>query len=165
MMRSWERRPDIRLPRGAARRTTLRFCDARRSCGAARAFFASRSAIASPECFCSALTSCLSETCSRTSPRARLSTMYRSNSRGSRSAQARASSAAHTRPKLMPSRLSRRTQRRPAQDDDASSTRRSACVTCSRRASVSLGTEALKLMSLGTEALKRSVCVCVGFLL
>ena len=79
--------------------------------------------------------------------------------------QARASSAAHTRPKLMPSRLSRRTQRRPAQDDDASSTRRSACVTCSRRASVSLGTEALKRMSLGTEALKRSVCVCVGFLL
>jgi|ETNmetMinimDraft_29_1059903.scaffolds.fasta_scaffold20912_1 hypothetical protein len=65
----------------------------------------------------------------------------------------------------MPSRLSRRTQRRPAQDDDASSTRRSACVTCSRRASVSLGTEALKRMSLGTEALKRSVCVCVGFLL
>ena len=55
----------------------------------------------------------------------------------------------------MPSRLSRRTQRRPAQDDDASSTRLSACVTCSRRASVSLG----------TEALKRRVCVCVGFLL
>ena len=132
--------------------------------GAARAFFASRSAIASPECFCSALTSCLSDV-QQDLPRARLSTMYRSNSRGSRSAQARASSAAHTRPKLMPSRLSRRTQRRPAQDDDASSTRRSACVTCSRRASVSLGTEALKRMSLGTEALKRSVCVCVGFLL